>query len=482
MRFGQKLHPLNFDYGSDLSIAAAALHLTGRHCDMTVQAAVVFEGCLRLGLDNAYVTDKRQYSLGVVEELRSPSPLAPSGEGIFAGGGIQAAFVAGGIKLSTDSGLVLETLAEGIGCNGKQLVLNFDVTDFSGFYGFGERTGKLNKSGSAFQFWNVDVVADHPQAYGRDDYDPTYVSIPLAILKGPRGYLGLFFDNPGMSVIDVEGVECGRLMYQSLAGNTDLYVIDGPRLKDVVRRFTRLTGRHEVPPLWAMGYHQCRWGYQTEAEFLELRDSFAHFHVPVSALWHDIDYMDGYRLFTWDLEDFPSPARLGEVLKGSDIHSVTIVDPGVKLDPGYAVYDDGMANDVFCKTESGRDYVGRVWPGDTVFPDFSLPAVREWWAEHLAAFVQESRIDGLWLDMNEPATGYSAEELMRFEGGRVPHDRYHNQYGLLMAMASRQALDNLDPDRRPFILTRAAWAGIQRYSALWTGDNVSSWKHLRMAI
>ncbi|MDX1655246.1 MAG: glycoside hydrolase family 31 protein, partial [Candidatus Competibacteraceae bacterium] len=143
---------------------------------------------------------------------------------------------------------------------------------------------------------------------------------------------------------------------------------------------------------------------------------------------------------------------------------------------------DGMANDVFCKTESGRDYVGRVWPGDTVFPDFSLPAVREWWAEHLAAFVQESRIDGLWLDMNEPATGYSAEELMRFEGGRVPHERYHNQYGLLMAMASRQALDNLDPDRRPFILTRAAWAGIQRYSALWTGDNVSSWKHLRMAI
>jgi alpha-glucosidase len=267
-----------------------------------------------------------------------------------------------------------------------------------------------------------------------------------------------------------------------MSGNTDVYFIAGPSLGDVVRHFAELTGRAEVPPLWSMGYHQCRWGYEKEADFLGLQERFEHFEIPVSAFWYDIDYMDDYRVFTWDSVDFPAPARLNNHLKEAGIRTVTIVDPGVKLEPGYLVYDSGKQQGIFCKTLSGLDYVGRVWPGDSVFPDFSRESARTWWAEWMARFVQESAIDGVWLDMNDPSTDYSAPEDMWFEEGTVPHWAYHNQYGHFMAKASREAFDTLDANGRPFLLTRSGFTGTQRYSAIWNGDNVSNWRHLRMSI
>ncbi len=274
----------------------------------------------------------------------------------------------------------------------------------------------------------------------------------------------------------------GEFWYQSLGGNTEVYALAGPSLPEVVRRYAALTGRAPLPPLWALGYHQCRWGYQSEAEFRELAAQFAAADIPVSALWYDIDYMDGYRLFTWDRVDFPDPAGLNHDLKTAGIRAVTIVDPGVKREPGYAAYDNGRQQNVFCQTASGREYVGKVWPGDTVFPDFTLETTRDWWAGWLAEFLRDSAVDGVWLDMNDPATGYSRTEEMRFQHGAIPHDRYHNQYAHFMAIASRAACDRLDPDGRPFLLTRSACAGAQRYSAVWTGDNASNWKHLRMAL
>jgi len=256
----------------------------------------------------------------------------------------------------------------------------------------------------------------------------------------------------------------------------------GPSLAEVTRRYAALTGRAPLPPLWALGYHQCRWGYQYEAEFRELAVRFAAADIPVSALWYDIDYMDGYRLFTWDRVDFPDPAALNRDLKAMGIRAVTIVDPGVKREPGYAVYDSGREQVAFCQTASGREYVGKVWPGDTVFPDFTLETTRTWWAGWLTAFLRDSAVDGVWLDMNDPATGYSRTEEMRFSHGAIAHDRYHNQYAHFMAMASQQACEQRDPEGRSFLLTRSASAGTQRYSAVWTGDNASNWQHLRMAL
>ena len=159
---------------------------------------------------------------------------------------------------------------------------------------------------------------------------------------------------------------------------------------------------------------------------------------------------------------------------------MAILDPGIKREPGYSIYDGNQA--IFCKTLSGKEYVGRVWPGDVVFPDFSLVSARDWWAEQVAKFMTESAIDGIWLDMNDPATGYSAPEDMRFANGKVPHDRYHNQYAHFMAKASLGAFAKVAPNARPFLLTRSGFTGTQRYSAIWTGDNASNWHHLQMSI
>lgn len=484
MFFGQKIHPLNFDRAEQLRIVDGAVELVGPAMGLRIGCAGIFDGCWRLRFANTQTADLSQYSDTVLPVYRSgqvetPQPFTD---------GARFALVDGQITLTTSrlqvelAGTTLATVADGIGSCGEALLLNFALTEVQGCYGLGERTGRLNKLGEAADFLTVDVVAVFRHTYDRDDYDPTYVTIPLAIFKLGARFLGVFFDNPQRAVMDVGKTKPGEFWYQSFGGVTDLYLLAGPSLAEVTRRYAALTGHAPLPPLWALGYHQCRWGYQRESEFRELAERFAAVDIPVSALWYDIDYMDQYRLFTWDRTDFPDPAGLNCDLKELGIRAVTIIDPGVKREPGYAVYDSGQERGVFCQTASGREYVGKVWPGDTVFPDFTLAQTRRWWGEHLADFLRESAVDGVWLDMNDPATGYSRTEEMRFQHGQAPHERYHNQYAHFMAQASRAACGRRDPEGRPFLLTRSACAGTQRYTAVWTGDNASNWRHLRMAL
>jgi alpha-glucosidase len=484
MFFDQKIHSLNFDPADVATADGDAVELSGPGVRLRVCCADIFEGCLRLRFENAAVADPRQHSDAVLPDYRIGQTVPPQptgGVAVFTTSSGRVELDASRLRLEL-AGFPLETVAGGIGACGEALLLDFAIEVVDGCYGFGERTKRLNKLGDSADCLTVDVVAVFRHTYARDDYDPTYVAIPLAILKKGERFLGLFFDNPGRAIMDFGKTRPDQFEYQSLGGNTDLYLLAGPGLPEVTRRYAALTGRGPLPPLWALGYHQCRWGYQDEAEFRELAAQFAAADIPVSALWYDIDYMDGYRLFTWDRVDFPDPAGLNRALKSAGIRTVTIVDPGVKREPGYPVYDSGRQRKAFCQTASGREYVGAVWPGDTVFPDFTLEEVREWWAGWLADFLRDSAVDGAWLDMNDPATGYSRTDEMRFQHGAIPHDRYHNQYAHFMAMASRQACDRLDPDGRPFLLTRSACAGTQRYSAVWTGDNASNWRHLRMAL
>ena len=203
--------------------------------------------------------------------------------------------------------------------------------------------------------------------------------------------------------------------------------------------------------------------------------------MPCDALWLDIDYMDGYRVFTWDQEKFPDPAGMLARLDGEGFRVVTIIDPGVKHDPGYWVYDQALDRDVLCRTEGGDHYIGQVWPGNTVFPDFVTEEARAWWGELNAAHVA-SGLAGIWNDMNEPATGSIDPLAMRFDRGRDSHERWHNQYALLMAMGTTEGLRAAAPDRRTFVLSRAGFAGIQRYAANWMGDNFSRWDHLRLSV
>jgi len=484
MFFGQKIHPFSFEYGATAKVRGDAVEVGGKSFRARVRCAEITEFCTRLTIENSNVADARNYSDGVVETLRTGTPVAPKRgtPAVFAAKSAMVEVGASTLRITLGNRTILESAPEGFGFSGEKAILNFHLPDASGYYGFGERTKRFNKSGDNLEFWNVDVAGVFVHTSTRDDYDPAYVAIPLAIINIGGAFCGIFVDNPDRMLMNAGEMIAGHFIVETLAGNNDVYFINGPTLREVTRNFAALTGRAEMPPLWSMGYHQCRWGYQTDGEFRALAENFRKHDLPVSAFWYDIDYMRDYRVFTWDETDIPKPRKLNEELKRAGIATVTIVDPGVKLEPGYEVYDSGKKADVFCQTAAGRDFVGQVWPGDTVFPDFTRDDVQDWWAGHLAKFMKDSMVDGAWLDMNDPSTGSCDADDMLFQKGKVAHGKYHNQYGHYMARASRLAFEKLDPQQRPFLLTRSGYTGTQRYSAIWNGDNDSNWRHLRMSI
>jgi alpha-glucosidase len=362
-------------------------------------------------------------------------------------------------------------------------------------YGLGEKAGTHNRKGRDFTLWNTDVLDDNATAEfiaGRDaddpradptsaEFDPYYVSIPFFHHHAqPSGAVGSsFIDNGHRAFYDFTASDEYAIHFEG--GQYTEYVFAGPGLPDILEADTWLTGRMALPPLWALGYHQCRWFHYTQDAVEALGARHRELGVPCDVLWLDIDYMDGYRVFTWDGEAFPDPPGMLERLREAGLRVITIIDPGVKAEPGYAIFDQGLERDVFCRTEGGDVYIGQVWPGDTAFPDFVTEEGRAWWGELNAAHVQ-SGLAGIWNDMNEPATGVIPPGRMRFGRGEFPHERFHNQYALLMAMGTVTGLREAMPDLRTFVLTRAGSPGIQRYAANWMGDNQSRWDHLWVSI
>lgn len=362
------------------------------------------------------------------------------------------------------------------------------------FLGLGEKTGRLNRKGRDFILWNNDVLSPHGEAefaVGRDpadprtkntstEFDPYYISIPFFYHLDQTGNAaGFFLDNPYRVHVDFSPAETYGIC--ALGGQYTEYVLAGPRIADILEGFTWLTGRLAPPPIWALGYHQCRWHRYSQADILALAAQHRERRIPCDALWLDIEHMDGYRVFTWNHELFPDPAALARQLHQQGFRLITIVDPGVKVDPDFALFREGVAHDLFCRAASGELYIGQVWPGRTAFPDFVKPEARTWWGEQNARHAQVG-IAGIWNDMNEPATGDIPPYAMRFNGGREPHERYHNQYALLMAMATVEGLHTAFPNQRTFVLSRAGFAGIQRYAANWMGDNCARWDHLWMSM
>jgi alpha-glucosidase len=362
-------------------------------------------------------------------------------------------------------------------------------------YGLGEKTGKFNRKGRNFILWNTDVL--NPDASGRfvggleksdprrdptsTEFDPYYVSIPFfQHLRAATGQAaGCFIDNGYLGRFEFQDAQRYRIHFSG--GEYTEYVFAGPGLAAIVERYSELTGRISAPPIWALGYHQCRWHAYTQFEIEHLADQFRAESIPCDTLWLDIEHMDGYRVFTWNDEMFPDVPKMMEKLKQRKLRAITIIDPGVKAEPGFNVFESGLKHNAFCKTPGGHIYTGQVWPGRSAFPDFSKEEARRWWGALNASHVQ-SGLAGIWNDMNEPATGNISEQAMRFGDGAQPHERYHNQYGLLMAMATQEGLLSAMPDKRTFVLSRAGFAGIQRYAAVWMGDNMARWDHLRMSV
>jgi alpha-glucosidase len=312
-------------------------------------------------------------------------------------------------------------------------------------------------------------------------FDPYYISIPFFYhLNAETGEAsGHFIDNSYPAYFDFTAD--GQYHMHFAGGHYVEYVFAGSTLKDILEGFSWLTGRIEPPPLWALGHHQCRWHPYDEARLRTIAATYRAKNIPCESLWLDIDYMDGFRIFTWARERFPKPEAMISSLREEGFRLVTIVDPGVKIEPGYEVYDEAAGCGLLCLTEGGGIYTGQVWPGRTAFPDFVKAEARQWWASRIAALAEEG-VAGIWIDMNEPSTGEIDPLAMRFDGGRAAHERYHNLYALLMAEATVDGLRDARPDERPFVLSRAGSPGIQRFAANWLGDNFARWDHLWLSM
>jgi alpha-glucosidase len=385
-----------------------------------------------------------------------------------------------GVRMRDRSGRIVseDDLTYGSGYeSGKPYV--FKRTDpAENFYGFGEQTRRLNKRGDSIGLWNTDAYS-----YTKNT-KYLYTAIPFFVgLKQGRAY-GIMFDNTYRSYFEMASEDDRYFYFYANGGPLSYYFFNGPKIADVLARYTELTGRMKQPPQWSLGWHQSKWGYKPQSKIVEIARTYREKGIPLDTMHLDIDYMDAYRVFTWG-EQFSDPAGLHRDLDAMNVRSVTINDPAVKKDPGYFIYDEGDAGGYWAKNPDGSDFVGKVWPEDSKFPDFSRKDVRDWWAsKHDRLF--GPGVDGLWLDMNEPAVFDGPHHTMpldvKFDHGRMDHREFHNLYGFRETEATADAFTRYKPNERPFILTRDMYAGSQRWAALWTGDNVSNWDHLKMSI
>lgn len=349
------------------------------------------------------------------------------------------------------------------------------------YFGLGDKSGPLDHRDLAFTMWNTD-------AYGwQESTDPLYKAIPFFLAMRKGAAYGIFLDNTYRTYFDF-GKE-GRDLYSfgSDGGSLDYYFFYGPDPKRVIQDFTTLVGKTPLPPLFALGYQQSRYTYYPEAQVRDLASEFRKRKIPADVIYLDIDYQQNNRPFTINRERFPNFEGMVRDLKAEGFKLVLITDLHIAKLPGYKPYDEGMAHDYFVKNPDGSVYVGSVWPGDSVFPDFTRAEVRRWWGNLYADFVKMGA-RGFWNDMNEPSVFLRADKTMPLdtvhsvEGRKTDHREIHNVFGMENARATDEGMLRLQPDIRPFVLTRAAYAGTERYAATWTGDNSSMWNHMRISL
>ncbi len=353
--------------------------------------------------------------------------------------------------------------------------------DAENFYGLGDKPMHLNLKGKRLENWATDSYA-----FGAET-DPIYKSIPFYVGLHHNVAYGIFFDNTFRTYFDFCNERRQVTSFWAQGGEMNYYFIHGPKIEEVVEKYTHLTGVPELPPLWALGFHQCKWSYYPEEKVKEITGKFRELQIPCDAIYLDIDYMEGFRCFTWDKEKFPEPVRMVKELADDGFKTVVIIDPGIKIDYDYDVFLEGLENDYFCKRADGPYMKGKVWPGECYFPDFTKPEVREWWAGLFKGLIEETGVAGVWNDMNEPAVmdvpGKSFPDDVRhdYDGNPCSHRKAHNIYGMQMARATYHGVKNSARPNRPFVITRSAYSGTQRYSSTWMGDNIATWEHLVVA-
>jgi alpha-glucosidase len=363
--------------------------------------------------------------------------------------------------------------------------LNLDLIEHESIFGLGEVTGTLDRRGTVREFWNIDVLGHAPAIHPA--LPSLYVSIPFALSLRHGRAAGLFWDNPGRQRWDLGSTDPDRWRLEGDCGDIDLYLFLGPTVASVVGRYSQLTGTMPLPPEWALGYHQSRYSYETQARVEAVAREFRKRDLPCDAIHLDIHHMHGYRVFTVG-KGFPDLKAMTRKLLRQGLRTVAIVDPAVKDDPRFPVLRRGIRKQAFVRNPDGNsDHVGEVWPGKARFPDFLDAEVRAWWGDEQRVLLDQG-VSGIWNDMNEPANFARPDKTLppdavhRTDSGPRPHAAVHNLYGQAMAQASREGLLRHRPEERPFVVTRAGYAGIQRHAIVWTGDTSSHWDHLRDAV
>ena len=349
------------------------------------------------------------------------------------------------------------------------------------FYGLGDKATHSNLKGKRVTNWAMDQYA-----FAKDQ-DPLYKAIPFYVgLHSGKAY-GVFFDNSFGTTFDFAHERRNITSFWGDGGEMNYYFFYGPKISNVVKAYTDLTGKPELPPLWVLGFHQSKWSYFPESRVMEIANKFRDLKIPCDAIYLDIDYMEGFRCFTWNKSYFPEPKKMVKELSDKGFKTVAIIDPGIKVDKDYWVYQEGMENDYFCKRGDGPYMRGKVWPGECNFPDFTNPDVREWWAGLYKELIADIGIKGVWNDMNEPAVmevptkTFPLDVRHDYDGYPCSHRKAHNVYGTQMARATYEGVKKFAYPKRPFVITRSAFSGAQRYTSTWTGDNVATWEHLWIA-
>ena len=364
------------------------------------------------------------------------------------------------------------------------------------YYGFGEKSfAQMSRNGQMMVNWNTDTFS-YPIGT-----DPIYQSIPFFYALYDGKTYGLFFNNTFRTYFDMGKTSPERYTFGANGGELDYFVFTGGKErspKKVLTDYANLTGKTPLPPVWALGNQQSRWSYFPEKRVREIADGFRKNKIPADVIYLDIDYMNGYRVFSWDKERFPNPAKMISDLKDEGFKTVLIIDPGIKKDENYATYTDGVKNEIFVKNPDGSELNKSVWAGVSAFPDFTNPKAREWFGAQYKTHLAEG-IAGFWNDMNEPGIFMDERtekpEIYHHPDKTFPYDtphfgdgfqdshrRYHNVFGMQMARSTFEGVKKLQPEKRPFVLTRAGFAGVQRFSAIWTGDNYAGWEHLAVSI
>lgn len=381
-------------------------------------------------------------------------------------------------------------------------------------FGLGQNVRGINKRGHIYRSWNSD------EFHHEENTRSLYGSHNFLVFRRAAGSFGVFFDDPGAVEFDLGYTRHEQAVITSENGNLSMYIIEGESLREIVRSFRQLIGRSYIPPRWAFGYIQSRWGYASEAELRQIVHEHRSRHIPLDGVCVDIDYMEEYKDFTWNRESFPDVPKLNRDMKEEHIRLIPIIDAGVKEQAGYDVYEEGVEKGYFCKKEDGSNFIGAVWPGRSLFPDFLREDVRRWFGRKYHALL-DSGVEGFWNDMNEPALFYSVEGLEEayrqmdmtkgtnigidaffelkeifarianspedyrrfyhdFHGCRVRHDKVHNLYGCYMTRSAAEGVEEYDPEKRFLLFSRASYIGAHRYGGMWQGDNTSWWSHLLM--